>query len=207
MIKYDYNRDEKRCGVDMIDGMIEDALRATGIRFITKTSPVMIVPFDFYLVDYDVYIKFMQFHSPRIAEEMAMASNVIAIQGRPAAELFCNLLGARGGGVWPSIQPTTLKLIHAYNRRGRKYSLDIMEHIIEKALCASGIRFTNTCHPAMIVPLDFYLVDNDVYIEVKQFHSPRIAKQMAQASNIITIQGRPAVEWFCNLLEAGGRGR
>lgn len=49
--------------------------------------------------------------------------------------------------------------------------------------------------------LDFYLPDLDIYIEVKQFHSDRIAKQMARRPNVIAIQGRGAVLTFCAMLK------
>lgn len=37
--------------------------------------------------------------------------------------------------------------------------------------------------------LDFYIPDYDLYIEVKQYHTPRIEAQMATQDNIILIQG------------------
>lgn len=71
---------------------------------------------------------------------------------------------------------------------------DPMERIIADALDAANIRY-KTGHGGH-APLDFYLIDFDVHIEVKQFHSNRIAEQMSRAPNVIAIQGRAAAEWF-----------
>lgn len=48
--------------------------------------------------------------------------------------------------------------------------------------------------------LDFHITESDVYIEVKAFHSDRIAEQMSRAENVIAIQGTKAVEWFAWVL-------
>ena len=48
--------------------------------------------------------------------------------------------------------------------------------------------------------LDFYLPDHDVFVEVKQFHSVRIAGQMARKLNVIAIQGVGAMEAFAKML-------
>ncbi len=76
---------------------------------------------------------------------------------------------------------------------------DPMERQIADALTRAGIAFT-TDHEAR---LDFYLPDANVHIEVKQFHSDRIAEQMARAPNVIAVQGRGAVEWLAGIL--GGK--
>lgn len=47
---------------------------------------------------------------------------------------------------------------------------------------------------------DFFLPEYDTAIEVKQFYSPRIAKQMQHNHNVIVIQGRKAAECFAKLL-------
>jgi NMD protein affecting ribosome stability and mRNA decay len=47
--------------------------------------------------------------------------------------------------------------------------------------------------------LDFYIPEKDVYIEVKQFHSDRIVKQMASKENVIVLQGRKAIQFFNSL--------
>jgi len=54
--------------------------------------------------------------------------------------------------------------------------------------------------------LDFYLVDFDIHIECKQFHTQHISEQMSRASNVIAIQGMKAAELFSDLLEGSGPG-
>lgn len=76
---------------------------------------------------------------------------------------------------------------------------DPMERIIEQALNEAGIPYFEDV-PVGARALDFYLPDYAVYIEVKQFHSDRIASQMGQCNNIIAVQGRVAVELFAQLL-------
>lgn len=49
--------------------------------------------------------------------------------------------------------------------------------------------------------LDFYLPDYDCYVEVKQFHSDRIAKQMSKRDNVIAIQGKGALECFKKMMQ------
>lgn len=78
---------------------------------------------------------------------------------------------------------------------------DPMERILEEALIAAGLRFTadhETEHK-----LDFQLLDYDVAIEVKRFHSPRIADQMARASNVIVAQGEAAVRFLAAAIRGG----
>ena len=77
-------------------------------------------------------------------------------------------------------------------------SVDPLEEVVAEALTAAGIRFTREPHNTP--PLDFYLPDFGVFVEVKQFHSDRIARQTAAAPNVVVIQGRAAVELFTNLL-------
>jgi hypothetical protein len=47
---------------------------------------------DFYLSDRDLYIEVKRMHSPRIADQMARAENVIAVQGLAAVTYFSGLL-------------------------------------------------------------------------------------------------------------------
>jgi NMD protein affecting ribosome stability and mRNA decay len=44
--------------------------------------------------------------------------------------------------------------------------------------------------------LDFYLPKQDVYIELKQFHSDRINEQLKSRDNVIVLQGRKAIHFF-----------
>lgn len=73
---------------------------------------------------------------------------------------------------------------------------DPMEILIRDALTAAGLKFVTDEGGANPSGLDFYLPDFDLHIEVKQFHSDRIADQMARADNVIVAQGRKAVEWL-----------
>lgn len=81
---------------------------------------------------------------------------------------------------------------------------DPMEEMVGRALAAAGVRFTTPAEtrpaPGSSHTLDFHLLDYDLYIEVKQFHSDRIAEQMSRAPNVIAIQGRAAAEWFCRAI-------
>jgi len=78
---------------------------------------------------------------------------------------------------------------------------DPMEQLIEDGLRAGGFRFVREGEvKGANQTLDFYLPDLGIYIECKQFHSPRIADQMTRAPNIIVAQGRPAVQMLASLL-------
>ena len=79
---------------------------------------------------------------------------------------------------------------------------DPMEGIIRAALERERFDFTEDGKAGGEVNknLDFRLTDYDIFIEVKQMHSPRIADQMARAPNVIAVQGKEAVEFFAALL-------
>jgi hypothetical protein len=47
--------------------------------------------------------------------------------------------------------------------------------------------------------LDFRL-DNGIEIEVKRFHTERIAAQMARAPNVIVAQGEEAIRFLADLI-------
>lgn len=81
-------------------------------------------------------------------------------------------------------------------------SSDPMEQMIEQALGAPRIRFVTGDGGHNPVGLDFYLPDFDVHIEVKQFHTARVAVQMARAENVIVAQGRAAVELLRDMIAA-----
>lgn len=75
------------------------------------------------------------------------------------------------------------------------------EAIVMAALEARGLRFSREDNPINNA-LDFYVWDLELYIEVKQFHSPRISDQMARVHNVIAIQGIGAAKAFAALLSA-----
>ena len=79
---------------------------------------------------------------------------------------------------------------------------DPMEQLIEEALIDAGIRYETGHGGSTSHHLDFDLPDHGVAIEVKQFHSPRIAEQMARAHNVIVAQGRPAVMFLADAIRA-----
>lgn len=80
---------------------------------------------------------------------------------------------------------------------------DPMERLIAAALDDADIPFI----PGEKTPerLDFYLPVQGVHIEVKQFHSDRIAEQMDRAPNVIAVQGRQAVNFLADLIRASRR--
>lgn len=76
---------------------------------------------------------------------------------------------------------------------------DPIEQMVREALDAAGIEYVEE-EDQRANGLDFYLVNVGVHIEVKQFHTPRIAAQMERADDVIAIQGRWAAEVFCGLI-------
>jgi hypothetical protein len=75
---------------------------------------------------------------------------------------------------------------------------DHLEEMLHNALKEAGIEAIHESEGAI---LDFYLPKYETYIEVKQYHSDRIAKQMTKADNIIVLQGKKSVELFIKLLK------
>lgn len=92
----------------------------------------------------------------------------------------------------------------------------LAEKIVMDALDERGIEYVfEGCHKGVEAHkqqagLDFWLPTLGLHIEVKDFHSPRIAGQMARVENIIAIQGRKAAQVFADLIRsqrgAGGAG-
>lgn len=79
--------------------------------------------------------------------------------------------------------------------------LDPMEQLISDGLCAGAFRFTHESEKGSPnLALDFHLTDFGIHIEVKRFHSPRIADQMSRAPNVIAAQGEDAVRLLASLL-------
>jgi hypothetical protein len=75
---------------------------------------------------------------------------------------------------------------------------DPMEQMIEAALIGAGIDYLIDGDEGQ--SLDFLLPAYGVHIEVKRFHSARIAEQMARAPNVIAAQGKDAVELLAALI-------
>lgn len=78
-----------------------------------------------------------------------------------------------------------------------------MEKLIADALDAANVRYVTDFAGRNPTGLDFYLPGTDVHIEVKQFHSPRIAEQMSRAPNVIAVQGEKAVRFMAYLIGLG----
>ena len=79
---------------------------------------------------------------------------------------------------------------------------DPMERLIADALDEAGIGYETGLGGGNPSCLDFRL-DNGIEIEVKRFHSPRVADQMARADNVIVAQGKGAVEFLAHLIRGG----
>ncbi len=75
---------------------------------------------------------------------------------------------------------------------------DPIEKIVAAALNRAGIVYRHESEGGQ--RLDFYLPVDDVYIEVKALHSPRIAAQMGSVTSVIAIQGRGAALAFARML-------
>ena len=75
-----------------------------------------------------------------------------------------------------------------------------MEEMTERWLIANGILYRRDDQSQDGTQLDFYLEDFDVYIEVKRFHTPRIAAQMSRAENVIAVQGFGSLQFLEHLV-------
>lgn len=80
---------------------------------------------------------------------------------------------------------------------------DPIERIVADGLDAAGVKWERG--GAHI--LDFYVPEYAIYIEVKQFHTDRVLKQLAapEAANTILIQGREAATAFARLIQTPER--
>lgn len=78
------------------------------------------------------------------------------------------------------------------------------ENVIRAGLDARGIRYVfhgehkGRAADELQRGLDFYLPDFGIYIECKDYHSDRIAGQMARAANVIAVQGEDAARFLCD---------
>lgn len=78
---------------DPIERILLKSFIENGIDFISgQIDPETTRNLDFYLPGYDIFIEVKQFHSDRISEQMSRVENVIAIQGRRAAESFVSMI-------------------------------------------------------------------------------------------------------------------
>jgi hypothetical protein len=79
-----------------------------------------------------------------------------------------------------------------------RHFADYLELAVARNLTRLNIRFIHESENKSQM-LDFYLPDNDVYIEVKQFHTERVINQLASQENVILLQGRKAIHYFNSL--------
>lgn len=83
-----------------------------------------------------------------------------------------------------------------------RHYADHLEELVGDSLTEARIDFEHESEGGRASEhgLDFYIPAADVFIEVKQYHSQRIAKQTARAENVIVLQGEKAVKLFATLL-------
>ena len=79
------------------------------------------------------------------------------------------------------------------------YFADHLEEAIAKALDSAGIDYVHESENKE-QGLDFYLPKFDVYLEVKQYHADRIARQMSTQDNVIAIQGIKSIKLLVKML-------
>mgnify|MGYP000246292980 CR=1 FL=1 len=76
---------------------------------------------------------------------------------------------------------------------------DHLEKKIAAALDEVEIEFVHESESKEQV-LDFYLPFFDVFIEIKQFHTDRISRQMSSKDNVIAVQGTKSVNLLVTML-------
>lgn len=83
-----------------------------------------------------------------------------------------------------------------------RHYADHLEKLVGDSLTEARINFDHESEGGIAAEfgLDFYIPAADVFIEVKQYHSDRIAKQTARANDVIVLQGENAVKLFATLL-------
>ena len=77
---------------------------------------------------------------------------------------------------------------------------DPVEEEIEMALEIAGVKYERH-HPSN---LDFYLPTEGIFIECKQFHTPRAIEQMSREADVILVQGKTAARFFTMKLTQSG---
>ena len=76
-----------------------------------------------------------------------------------------------------------------------------LEQRMAKALDTAKIEYRTDYEGGVESHLDFYMQKEDVHIEVKGGHSPRISVQMKRSKNVIVAQGEKAVQLLATLIE------
>lgn len=93
---------------DPMEQIIERALLESGVRFVADRDGGTTHDLDFHLVDYDIAIEVKRMHSPRIADQMKRAENVIVAQGKTAVEFLAQAI--RSGRFFADAPPGRLNL-------------------------------------------------------------------------------------------------
>lgn len=75
---------------------------------------------------------------------------------------------------------------------------DFLEQSVGETLEGGGVDFIHESEVKHEPVLDFELPEHDVHIEIKQFYSDRVIKQLKSKQNVIVLQGRKAVDFFNN---------
>lgn len=79
-----------RAPTDPMERLIHDALTAGDVVY--EPEQVNEAGLDFYVIAHDTYIEVKRMHSPRIAEQMGRADNVIAVQGERAVRWLADIV-------------------------------------------------------------------------------------------------------------------
>lgn len=79
--------------------------------------------------------------------------------------------------------------------------MDPLEKLIADALDSVGASYVTDNGGGNPSGLDFRL-GSGIEIEVKRFHTPRIAEQMGRAENVIAVQGEGAVRFLAFLIRS-----
>jgi len=82
---------------DPLEQRIASALDVAGIRYVTDYGGGNPSRLDFALPDHGVEIEVKRMHTPRIADQMARAENVIVAQGERATQFLAQAIAALGG--------------------------------------------------------------------------------------------------------------
>lgn len=111
----------------------------------------------------------------------------------------------------PEIIGLLRRVLEAKSLQVRKPPHDPLEAYLAQGLSLRRVRYlteeeikSDEILRKVLPPLDFYLPDHNVFIEVKAAHTDRVAKQMTYHPNVIVIQGYTAMETFLALIRATG---
>jgi len=73
-----------------------------------------------------------------------------------------------------------------------------LERMLAAKLAEMGVEYQHESQ--YNIGLDFYLPRQKVYIEIKQYHTERIHRQIADKGDVIVLQGKKSVDFFIELL-------